>query len=317
VGINSSQVAKVRNCDGDAVSTRGIAYRANRAEDCRPLQRLDIATGLQREQTIMPKATRFHELFYLDEKIAVVTGGGMGIGREIGLLLSDAGARVAIADINADAARRTAADINAAGGKAIAVTCDVSDKNSVDRMFEDVAGKLGPIGILVNNAGIYPHEDFFEITPDAIDRILSVNVRGTMLCTQRAVQAMRASGKGGRIVNITSAAGARPVCTDSTIYGASKAGISNITQSTALEFAADGILVNAVAPGGIATDGAAARQSDGHRHPTGPITQAGRMPIGRYGSPADIAAAVLFLASPASSYITGQILSVDGGFNVS
>jgi 2-deoxy-D-gluconate 3-dehydrogenase len=265
----------------------------------------------------MRQSTRLDGLFRLDGKMAAVTGGGSGIGREICLLLAEAGAAVAVADVNIEAARRTAAIIEEAAGKAAAVHCDIGDQKSIDALFDAVSRDLGNVDILVNNAGIYPFEDFFEIAPEAIDRILAVNLRGTLLCSRRAIKSMRAAGRGGRIVNVTSAAGSRPVCTDSTIYGASKAGVSNISQSMALEFAGEGILINAVAPGGISTEGATARGSDGNRSPAGPITGAGRMPIGRYGNPDDIAAAVLFLASPASSYITGQILHVDGGFNVS
>jgi NAD(P)-dependent dehydrogenase (short-subunit alcohol dehydrogenase family) len=257
------------------------------------------------------------ELFGLKGKTAVVTGGGLGIGREIALLFARAEAKIAVVDKNADAAQRTAADVSAMGGEAIAITCDVAEKKSVESMFAQVAKKLGFIEILVNNAGIYPYEDFFEITPGEIDRILAVNVRGTLFCMQGAVSAMRAGGKGGRIVNISSSAASRPVCTDSAIYAASKAGVSSLTQTAALEFAGDAIRVNAVAPGGIRTDGAAERQAHGKRNPTGPITQPGRMPVGRYGEPIDIAAAVLFMVSPASSYVTGQVLDVDGGFNIS
>jgi NAD(P)-dependent dehydrogenase (short-subunit alcohol dehydrogenase family) len=254
-------------------------------------------------------------LFKLDQKVAVVTGAGSGIGRETALLLASAGAAVVAADLNEEAAQETAKQIEGASGKAIAVKVDIGNEASILAMYETVQSKLGRLDILVNNAGIYPKTSFVDTSAEKWDKVQGVNLRGTFLCMREAIKRMKAGKAGGSIINISSVASLQPVIFDNGDYGASKAGVNNLTKVAALEFAPDGIRVNAVLPGGVATEGAAASTKVHQAH--GPITQPGRMPLGRIGVAADIARAVLFFASPASDYVTGQLLAVDGGFQVS
>lgn len=254
-------------------------------------------------------------LFNLGGRVALVTGAGSGIGRETALLLASAGAIVVAADLNEEGAQQTVAQIETAAGKSIALKVDIGDEASIVAMFEAVHTRLGRLDVLVNNAGIYPKTSFVDTSAEKWDRVLRVNLRGTFLCMREAVKQMRAAGTGGSIINISSVASLQPVIFDNGDYGASKAGVNNLTKVAALEFAADRIRVNAVLPGGVTTEGSAASTKVHQAH--GPITQPGRMPLGRMGVAADIASAVLFFASPAADYVTGQLLAVDGGFQIS
>lgn len=255
------------------------------------------------------------KIFDLGDRVAVVTGAGSGIGRETACVLAAAGARVAVADLNEAGAAQTARMIEQAGGTALAFGVDIGSEESVESLFDSVIARFGRLDVLVNNAGIYPKTSFLDTSSAKWDRIMQVNLRGTFLCLREAIRHMKAAGNGGSIVNISSVASLQPVIFDNSDYGASKAGVNNLTKVTALEFAGDRIRVNAILPGGVATEGAAA-SSASHRA-SGPITQPGRMPLGRMGTPADIAHAVLFFASAASGYVTGQLLAVDGGFQIS
>ena len=265
----------------------------------------------------MARPQRIQELFGLDGKVAAITGAGHGIGAETARLLADAGATVAIIDRNPDRADKLVAEVKAQGGEASAFIADVSEQAAVQAVFADIAGALGRLDVQVNNAGIFPFEDFLELSGADISRIMEGNLHSLVYCMQAGIKLMREHGDGGRIVNMTSNAGWRPVTKNNVIYGASKAGITNITQSTAYAYAGEGILINAVAPGGTETEGAMRRLADSERPAEGPILQPGRLPVGRFGRPIDMAGAVLFLASAASSYITGQVIMVDGGFDVS
>ncbi|KAE8761317.1 glucose 1-dehydrogenase [Paraburkholderia madseniana] len=258
---------------------------------------------------------KVESLFNLGGRVALVTGAGSGIGRETALLLASAGAIVVAADLNEEGAQQTVAQIETAAGKSIAVKVDIGDEASIIAMFEAVHARLGRLDVLVNNAGIYPKTSFVDTSAEKWDRVLRVNLRGTFLCMREAVKRMQAAGTGGSIINISSVASLQPVIFDNGDYGASKAGVNNLTKVAALEFAADRIRVNAVLPGGVATEGAAASTKVHQAH--GPITQPGRMPLGRMGVAADIASAVLFFASPAADYVTGQLLAIDGGFQIS
>ncbi|CAE6727201.1 putative oxidoreductase YgfF [Paraburkholderia aspalathi] len=258
---------------------------------------------------------KVESLFNLGGRVALVTGAGSGIGRETALLLASAGAIVVAADLNEEGAQQTVAQIETAAGKSIAVKVDIGDEASIIAMFEAVHARLGRLDVLVNNAGIYPKTSFVDTSAEKWDRVLRVNLRGTFLCMREAVKRMQAAGTGGSIINISSVASLQPVIFDNGDYGASKAGVNNLTKVAALEFATDRIRVNAVLPGGVATEGAAASTKVHQAH--GPITQPGRMPLGRMGVAADIASAVLFFASPAADYVTGQLLAVDGGFQIS
>lgn len=252
------------------------------------------------------------KLYDLNGRTAIVTGGGAGIGKAISTLLAAAGARVVIADIAADVAVATATEI---GGGALAVPTDVSDEASVLALYAAAQADGHRVDIIVNNAGIFPKQYFVEQTVEVWDRMQAVNLRGVFLMMREAVKAMKADGKGGSIVNISSVSSMQAAVFSNQAYGASKGGVSNLTKSCAAEFAPDNIRVNAVLPGAVATDGA--KDASGTFPLKGPLTTPERMPLGRVATPDDIARAALFFASDASSYVTGQLLAVDGGFLVS
>jgi NAD(P)-dependent dehydrogenase (short-subunit alcohol dehydrogenase family) len=265
----------------------------------------------------MARPQRIQELFGLDGKVVAITGAGHGIGAETARLLADAGATVAIIDRHPDRAQGIVAEITRQGGKARSFIADVSTQEAVRVVFADIRSALGRLDVQVNNAGIFPFENFLELSGDEIGKIMEGNLHSLIFCMQEGIKLMQEHGQGGRIVNMTSNAGWRPVTKNNVIYGATKAGIWNITRSTAYAYAGDKILINAVAPGGTQTEGAARRFDNSEQPPEGPILQPGRLPIGRFGLPIDAAAAVLFLSTAASSYITGQVITVDGGFDVS
>lgn len=259
-------------------------------------------------------------LFDLTGTVSVVTGAGRGIGRAAAELLSRAGASVVVSDIDPVTATGTADGIVAKGGIAAAVHSDVSDEASVKALYAAAVAKFGRLDSVVHAAAIFPKYALLDITVEQWDRIHAVNLRGTMLVMREAIRVMKDLGNGGSIVNISSVSGERELVFHNAAYGASKAGMTNLTRVAALEFGADRIRVNAVLPGGTATEGAMEASKDmvaRGLEMKGPITLPGRVPLGMMGSPKDIAAACLFFASPASKQITGQCLAVDGGFMIS
>ena len=242
--------------------------------------------------------------------VAVVTGGGHGIGRIICLAFAGVGARVVIAELDAAAGERVAAECAAAGADALAVPTDVADDGSVERMAARAAERFGGADVLVNNAAIFAtvaiaRDRLETLGTDEWDRVMAVNLRGPFLCARAFVPQMRARG-GGRIVNISSGTalhggGAPPH------YIASKAGVIGLTRALARELGPAGITVNAIAPGATPTD---ATGPDERRRQE--ATVAARA-IPRVQTPEDIAGTVLFLCSPAAGFMTGQTLAVDGG----
>ena len=240
----------------------------------------------------------------LKGKVAVVTGGGSGIGRAISLQLASDGAAVAVWDLNGDSAEETVKLIIEQGGQAIACVGDASSKDDIARGAELTRQSFGPISILVNNAGISAFTPFMSITEEMIDRINAINIKGPMLCCQEIIPDMLDSGW-GRIINISSSSaqtGAPMMCH----YSASKGGVIAFTKSLALELAAKGITVNNVPPGFVDTP--MLRSS-----PVDIDKQIEASPMKRAGNPEDIATACSFLASDKAGYITGLTLGVNGG----
>jgi NAD(P)-dependent dehydrogenase (short-subunit alcohol dehydrogenase family) len=245
----------------------------------------------------------------LSPQVAVVTGSGSGIGEAIARLLAQAGAAVAIADLSVDSAARVADDINASGGKALAVQVDIADVASVDAAIKTVNAELGTISILVNNAATWVIKTFADTSPDEASKVIDVTLLGTMNMMRAALPDITANS--GSIVSIISD-GARIGERFMSVYSAAKAGLIGLTKSVAREVGPSGVRVNGVAPGTTATPGSARFiEAAG-----GPEKMAKAYPLGRIGQPEDIAGAVLFLVSPWSSWMTGQVLSVSGGFTM-
>jgi NAD(P)-dependent dehydrogenase (short-subunit alcohol dehydrogenase family) len=257
----------------------------------------------------MSRQATFERLFGLTGRVALVTGGASGIGRGIAGRLADAGADVAVADLDAGRAAAAAAELAALGGRAIGLGADVREEAEVGAMLRDVTAALGVPTILVNNAGIYPATPIADMAVGEWDRVMATNLRGAFLCLRQGACAMRAGGGGGAIVNVSSIESMHPSFVGMAHYGASKGGLNMLTRSAALEFAPDRITVNAVCPGGVETEGTQAAFGEGLKQ-----RLEARIPLGRVATPEDIGGVVLFLASPAASYITGATLVVDGGY---
>ena len=246
--------------------------------------------------------------FRLDGMVAVVTGAGRGIGRGIALALAGAGATVAAGARRPADVAGLVAEIEAGGGSALAVPLDVADIASIDAAFAAVRNRLGAVDILVNNAGIGANHPAVEVTEEDWDAMMAVNLKGVFFCCRAAGRIMLEQGA-GRIVNISSQAGVVGI-REHAVYSASKGGVNLLTRVLALEWSARGVTVNAVAPTFIYTPGTAERL-DRPEYLEGVLS---RIPIGRVGSIDDVAAAVIYLASPAGAMVTGHVLLVDGGW---
>jgi len=241
----------------------------------------------------------------LSGKTAFVTGAAQGIGRDIALALAADGADVAVCDVNLDAAKKTAAEIAALGRKAEAYKADVADAPEVTAMIEQGAAAFGRIDILVNNAGITRDGLVLRMKEEDWDLVLDINLKGAFLCTRAALKVMTKQ-RAGTIINIASIVGAMGNAGQAN-YVASKAGLIGLTKTIAREYAARGITANAVAPGFIDTAMTQALPETVRQE------LAKQIPMGKLGTPGDVADAVRFLASPGASYITGQVIHVNGG----
>jgi 3-oxoacyl-[acyl-carrier protein] reductase len=247
-------------------------------------------------------------MFSLKDKVALVTGASQGIGRATSLALAETGARVAIAARNTEKLASLAAEIAGAGGEALAVPMDVADPAQVKTAFQQLLAKFGKLDILVNNAAITRDTLALRMKLEDWDAVLRTNLTGAHLCIQQALGAMLKQ-RAGRIINITSVV-AETGNAGQANYVASKAGLIGLTRAIAVEVASRSITVNAIAPGFIATP------------MTDPLSQEikdkmkSMIPLGRFGTDRDVAAAIVFLASDEAGYITGQVLDVNGGLHM-
>ncbi len=242
-------------------------------------------------------------------KVAVVTGGGRGIGRAVCTALGRQQTAVVVADLNEAAAESVTAEIQADGGTASAVKVDVTDRQAVETLMERTVKAYAGLDILVNCAGIAQYVTFTDLRDDQWDRAVAVDMKGTFIPSQIAFEIMKNCG-GGSIVNISSIAGEIGGIRQSAAYAAAKAGVAALTKSIAKAGAAYSIRCNAVSPGIIATD-MIAEWSPEFRHK---IAQ--EIPLKRLGTPEEVADVILFLAGPASRYVTGEIVRVNGGLLV-
>lgn len=240
-------------------------------------------------------------------KVAIVTGSGQGIGREIILAMTREGALGVVADWNEGKAQEVASEIGASGGIAIPLKVDVSDADQVEAMVRQTLEAFGRIDVLVNNAGIGHVKPFLSITLEEWNRVLEINLTGQFLCAQAVARVMLQQG-GGRIINVASISGERGG-TGRAAYGAAKAGVILLTKVMAVELAAKGIGVNAISPGPTETEQVRDCHDDATRAAYHSI-----LPIKRYAAPSEIAHAALFLASQEASFVSGHVLNVDGGF---
>ncbi|MFL5777415.1 MAG: SDR family NAD(P)-dependent oxidoreductase [Chloroflexota bacterium] len=251
--------------------------------------------------------------FDLTGRVAFVTGAGRGIGRETALTLARAGAAVACVGSRRDAVEEAAAEVRSIGRHALDLVADVSDRGQVDAAVEAALGRFGAIDILVNSAGIARHTEAATMTEDDWRRVLDVNLDGTWWCCQAVGRRMVERGSGA-IVNIASMSGSIVNWPQSqAAYNASKAGVIHLTRSLASEWAASGVRVNSVSPGYIGT---AMTEAGFRDHPDWGRIWLEMTPMGRMGTPADVANAVWYLASDAAAFATGTDLIVDGGYTV-
>jgi len=245
----------------------------------------------------------------LDKKIALVTGAGRGIGREIAIALAREGAAV-IVNYNGskERAKETAGKIAKEGGQASLYQCDVSDFEACQKMMEDIVKEYGTLDILVNNAGITKDNLIMRMKEEEFDAVINTNLKGTFN-TIRHISRQMLKQRSGRIINISSVSGILGN-TGQVNYAASKSGINGLTKTMARELASRGITVNAVAPGFIATEMSDTLSDDLKE------AAARQIPLGRFGEAKDVAEMVVYLASDKAKYITGQVICVDGGMNM-
>jgi NAD(P)-dependent dehydrogenase (short-subunit alcohol dehydrogenase family) len=250
------------------------------------------------------------DLFRLDGKTALVTGGGRGLGQYMAGALSDAGASVVLCSRKKEALEEVKAEIEGRGGKALALACDVTDPEDVDKVVAETEEAFGAIDVLVNNSGATWGAPVEEMPLEKFDQVVQVNVRGTFLMAQAVGRRMIERGEGGRIINLSSVAGivgGDPKYMQTIGYNTSKGAVISMTRDLATSWARYGINVNAIAPGWFPTkmSGGLIEQFE--------EKMLEDIPMHRFGNPEDIKGVVLFLASPAAAYMTGQTVVVDGG----
>lgn len=251
------------------------------------------------------------DLFDLTGKNAIVTGASSGIGEHFAFTLAGAGANVVLAARRVERCRETAAKIESQGKRALALALDVRDAHSVAATLSTAESKLGPIAILVNNAGVAVTKPLLEYEEKDWDYVVDTNLKGAWLVAQETARRMARAGKGGSIINIASLLAFR-VAKQLAAYSSAKAGLVHLTRAMAVELAPHGIRVNAIAPGYIETD-----MNRAFFHTEAGQKMLKRLPQRRLGKPSELDGALLLLASEASSYINGSVISIDGGHSVS
>ncbi len=243
----------------------------------------------------------------LKGQVALVTGGGRGIGRAIAIAIAREGADLGIADLDFERAQEVALSVETLGRSAMALRADVSSLGDVQTMFHGLTERFGRLDILVNNAGIIRRGSLDDHSDEEWEHVMAVNCQGTYFCSREAAQVMKQQ-RSGRIINISSVAGKVGDITSAPSYGPSKGAINALTKSLARELAPHNITVNAIAPHAIETEMSAEWPEEKRQAVTAQI------PLGRLGKPEEVAAAVVFLASPGAAFITGEILDVNGGY---
>ena len=257
-----------------------------------------------------------NKLLDLTGKTVIITGGTVGIGYGITSRIAEAGANVVVANRDVEEATKAVEELTQKGFKVKAVKADVSNEEDVKNLITQTTSLFGGLDILVNNAGIFPFSLLADLTSEQFDKIITINLRGVFLTMKYASELMIKQGRGGKIINITSIDAIHPSQAGLAAYDASKHGVWGFTKNAALELAKNKIWVNAIAPGGVMTQGVAAMQSGGkvtsiERNPEPPKME---IAMGRMGVPDDIGKVALFLASDMSSYMTGSQIVVDGGY---
>jgi len=241
-------------------------------------------------------------------KVAVVTGGGTGLGQTFAVGLAKEGAALAVSDIDADAAQQVADEINTSGGRAVAYAMDVTDKAAIDQVMNEIEADFGKIDVLVNNAGVRYIHPFLETSLDSWQSTIDINLTGPFLCSQAAIPAMLRAGK-GKIINVASISGILPV-SERSAYCASKAGLLGLTKAMAYELSSQNILVNALAPGPTETPMNGPYFAD----PEMMEILKKETPRGVWGQPEHQIGALVFLASDDSDHMCGTTITVDGGW---
>ena len=263
------------------------------------------------------------ELVSLTGKKVIVTGGATGIGFAISCRLAEAGATVLIADRDTEAAQKATGELEKRGYEACFTQCDVSREKQVISMVDTAVREMGGIDILVNNAGIYPRMPLPQMTGNDFKQVISVNLTGTFLCCRYASEKIIEQRRGGSIINLASIEALHPSHTGMSAYDASKGGVLTLTKSLARELGQYDIRVNTIAPGGIMTQGTVSRirgesSSEEEKAQLKELKSfMARIALGRMGDADDIARVALFLASELSSYMTGSLITVDGGYLIS
>jgi glucose 1-dehydrogenase/2-deoxy-D-gluconate 3-dehydrogenase len=263
------------------------------------------------------KPTPLNQLTRLDGQVAIVTGGAQGIGHAIALRLGEAGAAVVVSDLQAQGAQRTAAEITAAGGRAVGLCSDVARVADTEALVRSAVEHFGQLDILVNNAALVGASPLLEVDERLWDAVQGVDLKGVFFQSQAAARQMIAAGRGGRIINIASVDAVLPTG-GLAPYDAAKGGVAMLTKSLAKELGRHGITVNAVAPGGVDTPGAREATPtvmkvlgiDAATMEASPV----RSVLGRYAEPDDIAKVVYFLATGLAGFMTGAFVTVDGGY---